>query len=119
MNKIKTKLELWGNWARCGTGTEFSKTNITFREAIPESNATFFKADDVLGMQVDAAVAKLKEYDDLAYNLIIFHYVFKISQNKLAKQIGKAQSYIATLLKVAEAFLAGLLAQQNLPAVVS
>ena len=107
MNSIKTTLEMWGNWARCNVGTEYSKVNVTFQAALPESGPLLFRTDDEQGMVVDSAVAGLRHYDQLAYKLVIAHYVYRISQSKLAKQIGKAQSYIAGLLRIAVAFIAG------------
>lgn len=58
-------------------------------------------------MVVDSAVAGLRHFDSLAYKLVIAHYVYRISQSKLAKQLGKAQSYVAGILRIAEAFIAG------------
>lgn len=107
MNSIKTTLEMWGNWARCNVGTEYSKVNVTFQAVLPQSRSLLLRTDDEQGMVVDSAVAGLRHYDQLAYKLVIAHYVYRISQSKLAKQIGKAQSYIAGLLRIAEAFIAG------------
>lgn len=107
MNNIKSSLETWGNWARCNLGTEYSTVNITFQEALPMSCSNRIRIDDKEGMLIDAAVAGLKRFDLLAYKLIVAHYVYHVSQNRLAKEIGKAQSYVANLLRVAEAFIAG------------
>ncbi len=106
MNNIKLSLEMWGNWARCNIGTEYSRVNVTFQD-IGSSPSTMMRLDDKEGMIVDAAVAGLRHFDSLAYKLIVAHYVHRISQNKLAKEIGKAQSYVANLLRIAEAFIAG------------
>lgn len=65
------------------------------------------RIDDKEGMLIDAAVSGLKFFDIMSYNLVIAHYVYRISQSRLAKEIGKAQSYVANLLRVAEAFIAG------------
>lgn len=107
MNNVKESLETWGNWARCHLGTEYSTVNITFQEAVPMHSSYLKRIDDKEGMVIDAAVAGLKRFDLLAYKLIIAHYVYRISQNRLAKEIGKAQSYVANLLRIAEAFIAG------------
>lgn len=109
MNNIKMTLEMWGGWARCSTGTEISSVNVTFREGILNNSSSRFFIDDKQGMLIDSAVAKLKCFDELAYELIIYHYVYKVSQSKLAKKIGKAQSYVAGLIRIAEAFIAGLM----------
>lgn len=109
MNNIKTTLEMWGNWARCSTGTEISHINPTFKEAIAAPSSVLLRIDDQQGMLIDSAVCKLKKYDELAYELIIYHYVYRVSQSKLAKHIGKAQSYVTGLLRIAEAFIAGLM----------
>lgn len=113
MSNVKMVLEMWGNWARSNPGMDFSRVNVTFKSGLVESGRPLLCADDKQGMLVDSAVAKLRQYDELAYKLIISHYVFRISQSKLAKEIGKAQSYIATLIKVAEAFIAGQLAHHS------
>uniref|UniRef100_A0A182SNB4 Uncharacterized protein n=1 Tax=Anopheles maculatus TaxID=74869 RepID=A0A182SNB4_9DIPT len=107
MNNVKESLETWGNWARCHLGTEYSTVNITFQEALPMHSSNLKRIDDKEGMLIDAAVAGLKRFDLLAYKLIIAHYVYRVSQNRLAKEIGKAQSYVANLLRIAEAFIAG------------
>lgn len=113
MNDIKTMLEMWGNWARCSTGTEISHINLTFKNAIDEPVPSLFRIDDQQGMLIDSAVTKLKSFDKLAYDLIIYHYVYRISQSKLAKEIGKAQSYVTGLLRIAEAFIAGLMSAHS------
>jgi hypothetical protein len=107
MNNVKESLETWGDWARCHLGTEYSTVNITFQEALPMRSSNRIRIDDKEGMLIDAAVAGLKHFDLLAYKLIIAHYVYRVSQNRLAKEIGKAQSYVANLLRIAEAFIAG------------
>lgn len=107
MDNIKTTLEMWGNWARCSVGTEYAKVNVTFQASLPGESSTLFRADDKQGMVVDSAVAGLRHFDSLAYKLVIAHYVYRISQTKLAKQLGKAQSYVAGILRIAEAFIAG------------
>lgn len=117
MNNIKTTLEMWGNWARCNVGTEYSKVNVTFQAALPESGSTLFRTNDEQGMAVDSAVAGLRHYDELAYKLVISHYVYRISQSKLAKQLGKAQSYVAGILRIAEAFIAGQIFVQTRKAI--
>lgn len=109
MNDIKATLSMWGSWARCSTGTEISSVNVTFREGITSNAPSRFYLDDKDGMLIDSAVAKLKCFDELAYELIIYHYVYKVSQSKLAKKIGKAQSYVAGIIRIAEAFIAGLM----------
>ena len=109
MNDIKTTLTMWGNWARCSTGTEMSRLNVSFQDMTEEPAPSLFYIDDQQGMLIDSAVAKLKGFDKLAYELIIYHYVYRVSQSKLAKRIGKAQSYVTGLLRIAEAFIAGLM----------
>lgn len=116
MNNIKLNLETWGNWARCRLGTEYATVNITFQSAIPMNSSTALRIDDKEGMLIDAAVAGLKRFDRIAYQLIIAHYVYRISQNRLAKEMGKAQSYVANLLRVAEAFIAGQIFSYTQPA---
>lgn len=107
---IKVMLEMWGDWARCSIGTEYKKVSAGFQDMKPTSAMTTrIECTDTEAMRVDSAVAGLRSYDELAYKLVIAHYVYRISQHKLAKQIGKAQSYIAGILRVAEAFLAGQL----------
>lgn len=108
MTNIKSVLEMWGNWARCSIGTEYKSVAAGFQD-MPSlcSSALLMKCDDSEGMRVDAAVAHLKHYDKLAYQLVIAHYVYRISQNKLAKQLRKAQSYVTGLMRIAEAFIAG------------
>jgi hypothetical protein len=114
MDDIKTILTMWGNWARCSTGTEMSRINVSFKNLINDSTSSSLRIDDQQGMLVDSAVVRLKKFDELAYNLVIYHYVYRISQSKLAKQIGKAQSYVTGILRIAEAFIAGQMADHIL-----
>lgn len=104
---IKTQLEMWGNWARCQTGTDWQGISAGFQNMESAPRAMGLRCDDDRGMIVDSAVAGLRHYDVLAYKLVIAHYVFRISQSKLAKQLGKAQSYVTGMMRIAEAFIAG------------
>lgn len=108
MMNIKTMLEMWGNWARCSIGTEYKSVAAWFQD-MPSTGSTsaMLKCDDNEGMRVDAAVSVLRHFDSLAYKLVIAHYVYRISQTKLAKQLSKSQGYISSILRVAEAFIAG------------
>ncbi|MGL4861414.1 MAG: antiterminator Q family protein [Enterobacteriaceae bacterium] len=67
MNNIKLSLEMWGNWARCKIGTEYSSVNITFQDILPTSGTTTLRVEDKEGMIIDAAVAGLRQFDVLAY----------------------------------------------------
>lgn len=46
MNSIKTTLEMWGNWARCGVGTDYAKVNVTFQASLPAESSALFRTDD-------------------------------------------------------------------------
>lgn len=108
MTNIKSVLEMWGSWARCSIGTEYKSVAAGFQD-MPStgSPALLMKCDDSEGMRIDAAVAGLRHFDSLAYKLVIAHYVYRISQTKLAKQLSKSQGYVSSILRVAEAFIAG------------
>ncbi|WP_140921092.1 antiterminator Q family protein [Limnobaculum xujianqingii] len=106
---IKTVLEMWGNWARCSCGTEYKKVAPGFQDMKSSSDYTRAECSESDAMKVDSAVSGLRHYDELAYKLVIAHYIYRISQAKLAKQIGKATSYVTGILRVAEAFIAGQL----------
>lgn len=67
MNDIKTTLTMWGNWARCSTGTEMSRINVSFQNMVEESAPSLLLIDDQQGMLIDSAVAKLKKIDKLDY----------------------------------------------------
>lgn len=116
MNNIKQSLEMWGSWARCSLGTEYARVNITFQDVLPAARNTVMPLDDKEGMLIDSAVSGLRQYDMLAYKLIVAHYVYSVSQSRLAKEIGKTQSYVANLLRIAEAFIAGQIFSLTSPA---
>lgn len=76
------------------------------------TSSSLDKCCDSDGRVIDSAVASLKKYDELACYVIVFHYVYGISFNKISKISGKSRQYISTTVAHAEFFIAGQLVEK-------
>jgi len=105
---IRDVLTLWGNWARCRTGTEYPSIAVGMQGCLepPELPEC---CNDEEGMVIDRAVASLKKYDQSAFVVIMARYVKSLSQASVATGAKKSIAWVKQEQQIGESYLAGVL----------
>ncbi|BGI52696.1 MAG: hypothetical protein HamCj_13800 [Candidatus Hamiltonella defensa (Ceratovacuna japonica)] len=104
MKEIRYRLTAWGNWAGTRVGTEYPVSSwpvpmasSDIRPMLPDNEAE----------KVDRAVARLKHFDSLGYEIVVAYYRGKTSCRAIGRKINKRADYITACLSRAEAYIAG------------
>ena len=107
MRDINRALELWGAWAASDdSGVDYSHIAAGFKGLLPQSKGREQCCDDD-GMLIDSCVARLKEYSTYEHNLIVLHYIYRVSTRKLARKNKCCDATIRMQLKSATGFING------------
>lgn len=110
MTDIIYKLENWGAWAAAeSNGVDWQPIAAGFKGLIPCSSKPRSQCDDDLGIKIDGCVARLKKLKPEEYELIISHFVFRVSLRSIAKRRGCSDGTIRKELQTALGFIEGLL----------
>ncbi|AFE57990.1 antitermination protein from phage origin [Rahnella aquatilis HX2] len=108
MRDIHETLEMWGAWAASdNSGLDFSPIAAGFKGLLPQTTKSRLQCCDDEGIKVDGCVARLKTYRVEEYELVILHYVFKISLRAIAKKRKLSDGTIRKDLRTAEGFIQG------------
>ncbi|KAA8726727.1 antiterminator Q family protein [Ewingella americana] len=111
MRDIHETLELWGAWAASeNSGLSFSPIAAGFKGILPQTSKSRIQCNDDEGVMVDGCVARLKKYRAQEYELIILHFVFRVSLRAIAKQKKCSDGTIRKDLQTAIGFINGVLA---------
>lgn len=105
MRDIKDLLTAWGNWARERIGTEspsgwpIVQPSSDMRPMLSDSEAEI----------VDKAVRRLKEFDELGFDIVVARYCGNLSRRTIAKATNLSHFYINAHLSRAEFYIAGVM----------
>lgn len=109
MRDINRTLELWGAWAASdNSGVDYSHIAAGFKGLLPQSKGREQCCDDD-GILIDSCVARLKEYSQQEYELLIRHYVYRVSARALARKLKCSDRTVRGKLQIACAFVNGQL----------
>lgn len=115
MRDIHETLELWGAWAASdNSGVDFSPIAAGFKGLLTQTSRSRLKCDDDEGIKIDGCVARLKKYRIEEYELVILHYVFKVSLRAIAKRRQCSDGKIRKDLQTALGFVQGCLAMLSI-----
>lgn len=110
MRDMSQQLEMWGAWAASeNSGVDWKNIAAGFRGLMPHSGKNREQCDDDLGIKIDGCVARLKKYKPEEYEIIIAHYVMRVSLRTIAKKRKCSDGTIRKELQTALGFIDGML----------
>lgn len=110
MRDMSQELEMWGAWAASeNSGVDWNSIAAGFKGLIPHSGRRVVQCDDDQGIKIDGCVARLKKYKPEEYEIIIAHYVLRISLRSIAKKRKCSDGTIRKELQTALGFIDGML----------
>ncbi|MGA8121305.1 antiterminator Q family protein [Rouxiella badensis] len=110
MRDIHETLELWGAWAANEHSClDFPHIGAGFKGLITSTSKSRVQCCDDDGIMIDGCVARLKKYKAEEYELIILHYVFRVSLRTIAKKRKCSDGTIRKEMQTALGFILGVL----------
>lgn len=114
MRDMSQVLERWGAWASAeSNGLYWQNIAAGFKGLIPHSKTTRLQCCDDDGIIIDSCVAQLKKYKPEEHELLIAHYVMRISLRGIARKRKCSDGTIRKELQTAEGFIDGCLAMMG------
>lgn len=107
MKEIRYRLTAWGNWAGTRVGTEYPVSSWPVPMASSDIRPML---SDSEAEKVDRAVARLKHFDSLGYEIVVACYRGKASCRAIGRHLGRKHDYVSALLSRSEAYIAGMMA---------
>ncbi|MDP8051039.1 antiterminator Q family protein [Pasteurella atlantica] len=108
-DELKARLINWGRWSReveIHTGYPSLSAFLNTSDMCIPSSVTGTEKEV---LEVEKAVCKLKQFDELGYEVIKTYYINNISLNKISKDIKRSKGYVHTVFRGAEMFIHGFL----------
>ena len=110
MRDIQRMLELWGAWAANDhSQIDWQPIAAGFKGLLPYTNKSRVQCNDDEGIMIDMCVARLKKHFLDEYELLVLHYIFKISLRTIAKKRKCSDGTIRKKMQRAEGFIAGVI----------
>lgn len=115
MRDIQRVLELWGAWAASDScGVDYSPIAAGFKGLLPQKSKTRPMCTDGDGLTIEGCMARLKQKRPYDYNLLVVHYIHRVSKRQIAKQRRKSEKQIRIELMLGEGFIEGCLSMLNI-----
>lgn len=114
MRNIQKLLELWGAWAASdSSGVDYSPIAAGFKGLLPQTSKTRPMCSDGDGLTIEGCMARLKQKRPYDYNLLVIHYVYRVSKRQMAKARKKSEKQVRVEMMLAEGFIEGCLSMLN------
>ena len=111
MRDIQLVLERWGNWAASdGSNVGYSPIAAGFKGLLPQGSSNRLSCTDDDGLVIEGCIARLKKKKPYEYDLVVAHYILRISKRKIARMLKKDEKIIRIEILLAEGFIEGCLA---------
>jgi hypothetical protein len=115
MRDIQNVLELWGAWAASDScSVDFSPIAAGFKGLLPQTSKTRIMCSDSDGLIIEGCMAQLIKKRPYEYNLLVGHYVYKVSKRQMARIRKKSEKQIRIEMMLAEGFIDGCLSMLDL-----
>jgi hypothetical protein len=109
MRDMYEVLDRWGAWAACeNSGVDWQPIAAGFKGLITHGKKSRLQCDDDEGIMIDGCVARLKKYRPEEHELVIAHFVIRISLRAIAKKRKCSDGTIRKELQTALGFIEGL-----------
>ncbi|MDR3431067.1 MAG: antiterminator Q family protein [Rouxiella aceris] len=110
MRDIQLVLERWCGWAASDSScVYYSPIAAGFKGLLPQSGPNRLSCTDDDGLVINSCMAMLKKRKSYDYELIVSHYIHRISKRSIAKIRKKDEKIIRIEMQIAEGFIAGCL----------
>lgn len=110
MRDIHETLELWGAWAASDNSClNFSPIAAGFKGLLKHSSKSRLQCSDDLGIMIDGCICRLKLHKPFEYELIVLHFIYKVSLRTIAKRRKCSDGTIRKDLQMALGFVHGVL----------
>ncbi len=114
MRDIHETLELWGAWAASeNSGVDFSSIAAGFKGLIPSTSKSRPQCCDDDGIMIDGCVSRLRKYRIDEYELLILHFVYRVSLRAIARRRKCSDGTVRKDLQTAEGFIQGVMCTVN------
>lgn len=111
MRDISMVLERWAGWAASdGSGVDYSHIAAGFKGLLAQKGGVRLSCTDDDGLIIEKCLARLKEKRPSEYQLLVAHYLYRISKRKLARWRKRDEKMIRIEMQMAEGFIDGCLA---------
>ncbi|WP_258114547.1 antiterminator Q family protein [Escherichia coli] len=110
MRDMYEVLDRWGAWVAAeNSGVDWQPIAAGFKGLLPHGKKSRLQCDDDEGIMIDGCVARLRKYKPEEYELIIAHFVIRISLRTIAKKRKCSDGTIRKELQTALGFVDGML----------
>ncbi|MDU6090037.1 MAG: antiterminator Q family protein [Staphylococcus lugdunensis] len=104
-------LDRWAGWTRSeNLGIDYSSIAAGFKGLLPQEAKDSLSCNDDDGLIIESCIARLKAKRPDEYELLVAHYLFRVSKRKLAQKKKCDEKLIRIKIKMAEGFIEGCLA---------
>ncbi|HEC1650376.1 TPA: antitermination protein [Yersinia enterocolitica] len=108
MRDISIVLERWGGWAASdNSGVDYSHIAAGFKGLLPSKSPSRLSCCDDDGIIIDRCIAKLKKFKPDEYELLVLHYLYKVSLRAIARKRKCSDGTIRKTIQLAEGFVYG------------
>lgn len=115
MRDIQKVLERWGGWAASdNSNVDYSPIAAGFKGLLPQESSGRLSCTDDDGLVIESCMAKLKKKKPCEYDLLVAHYILRISKRKIARKRKKDEKLVRVEIQMAEGFIEGCLAMLDI-----
>lgn len=115
MRDIQLVLERWGGWAASGNSCgDYSQIAAGFKGLLPQTGPSRFSCTDDDGLIIESCMAMLQKRKSYEYELLVAHYIMRISKRSMAKKRKKDEKIIRVEIQIAEGFIDGCLSMLDI-----
>ncbi|HBH7007071.1 antiterminator Q family protein [Citrobacter freundii] len=115
MRDIQKVLDLWGAWAASDSNRiDYSSIAAGFKGLLPYTSKARPQCCDDDGLIIESCLARLRKRSHYDYELLVAHYVLRVSKRGMAKRHKKCEKQIRIEMQLAEGFIEGCLSMLDL-----
>lgn len=116
MRDMQKVLDMWGAWAGSDScSVDYSPIAAGFTGLLPQTGKTRLQCTDDDGLIIEGCMARLKRKKPDEYQLLVVHYIYRISKRQMAKHRKKSEKQIRIEIQMAEGFIEGCLSMLDFP----
>ncbi|OON40577.1 antitermination protein [Izhakiella australiensis] len=115
MHDVSLLLQRWGGWAASeNSGVNYSSVAAGFRGLLIHPLKRNLNCNDSDGLILDGCISRLKRFNPTYHQLIVTHYLYRVSIRAIARRRRLADGTVRKELQAAEGFIAGVLSGMDI-----